>query len=235
MSAPPDEMALFEGLWAGCRHGLMLFRPDGALARANAQAAIIAGGPPEDLARLNCLRDLPRVACEAYVRAFAGEPVETHFRHLTVTGGVERDLWIALQPVGGWVLTLVDDISEQVIRQTGPALTTVAFEEGEPAYLMDTQRHVVRINAALCALLGVDGATVVGAHERTLRAPGQDAEELQRRRDALCHAGEWRGELWLRRADGQPLRVLQTVTRLRARHGELGFVVGCRAPSFGYP
>jgi len=90
----------------------------------------------------------------------------------------------------------------------------------------DTDFRITAVNSAFETLTGYDGASLVGQTLEVLSTDRHDADFCQTVRAALAEAGQWQGELWLRRPDGATHPEWLSINTVHNRHGEVIAYVG---------
>ena len=101
-----------------------------------------------------------------------------------------------------------------------PNLAAKGFAYGDTSLLLTDPRHalIVMCNGAFLELTGYQYAEVVGSAPDALFAEpsGHVAPEL---RSALARSDRWRGEVWIKRRDGDAFPALVTVRTIRDSNG----------------
>ncbi len=117
-------------------------------------------------------------------------------------------------PEQGLALSLVYDVTEEHRVAEELRIAAAAFESQEGIVVSDANHRVLRANRAFTELTGLTADEVRDQKlEELLSEPGNDRLWAAIRR-TLAQTGYWRGELWLRHADGQryPQRTTLTAT-----------------------
>ncbi|WP_167224306.1 PAS domain-containing protein [Massilia rubra] len=91
-------------------------------------------------------------------------------------------------------------------------------------FISDQQGVISDVNSAFSALTGYAPEEVLGQHQDLLRgadqAPGLDQDIMR----SLALHGSWRGAVWLRRRDGELVRLTQQIDSVPGETGEQGWV-----------
>lgn len=74
---------------------------------------------------------------------------------------------------------------------------------GEAILITDSRARIVYVNPAFCRVTGFDGAEVLGLNPSIMSSGRHDREFYRRMWDSLVSAGQWRGEIWDRRKNGE--------------------------------
>ncbi len=101
------------------------------------------------------------------------------------------------------------------------AAAEAAFENC-PAGLVvtDAEHRILRANPAFERLTGFSAADLAGRDPQTLVADRHDEDFHGRLRLTLAATGQWQGEVWNRRADGQDYPVQLTIESIRDPRGQ---------------
>jgi diguanylate cyclase (GGDEF)-like protein/PAS domain S-box-containing protein len=89
----------------------------------------------------------------------------------------------------------------------------------EGIVVTDADGVVLSVNPAITAITGYDASELLGQPLRTLRRDPEDAAFQAMLDEALATSGAHRGEVWVRRKDGEPFPAWRTVTRIPAGYG----------------
>jgi PAS domain S-box-containing protein len=95
-----------------------------------------------------------------------------------------------------------------------------ALERHVPLIVLDRHGRVCRASAALCSLLVMDAASLLGRQLSALSALAPPREEMDAVLAALAERGSWSGTLGLQRADGTALPLPCAVEVLRNAEGK---------------
>jgi diguanylate cyclase (GGDEF)-like protein/PAS domain S-box-containing protein len=97
----------------------------------------------------------------------------------------------------------------------------------EGIFIVDQRGHTLEINDAFTRITGYTREDVLGQDLRALVHSGRQSEEFyERRRRILDETGEWSGEIWNRRKNGEVHPEQLTLNELLDEHGERQAVVG---------
>jgi diguanylate cyclase (GGDEF)-like protein/PAS domain S-box-containing protein len=154
----------------------------------------------------------------------AGHWIELHAKPVRrVRAGDRDDGPTAPRVVGVLRDVTVRHQAEERLRQAG-----IVFERIADAIVMtDAQRRIVSVNPAFVALTGWTAAEAIGRDiDALLHEPAHPPEFWPALADTPD--GHWRGEVGLRRRDGQLLTALQTVSLVPAGDDDsVRYVVTC--------
>lgn len=114
------------------------------------------------------------------------------------------------------------DITAQVQAQTQLRLTASVFTYTSEGILsVDRKGRIVEVNAASSCITGYSKSESIGRDPRMFRSSRQGPEVFQAMWLALVRHGEWRGEIWSRRKDGEAYSVMLTASRVRGATGQV--------------
>ena len=87
--------------------------------------------------------------------------------------------------------------------------------------ILDAQGRVQSVNPACTETLGYLPSDVLGLLPRAWRSGRHDDAFYDAQWHALQHSGQWQGEVWIRRKNGQVFPAWQTVSAVRNEAGEV--------------
>ena len=125
----------------------------------------------------------------------------------------------ALGQVQGFFVLAVD-VSELKQAQAELQLAHSAVNNtAEGIAVTDARGHVLSVNPALSEITGYSATELLGRNLQLLRKEPEDPATQERRARTLATQGAYRGEIWVRRKDGEPFPAWQTITRIPAQAG----------------
>ncbi|SCZ61222.1 EAL domain-containing protein [Thiohalomonas denitrificans] len=188
---------------------------DGRWLRTTPRLSEWLGYSPTELEKLRVQdvthpEDLPQTEA-AFQRLWNGEArsVEYEKRYVTKDG---RTVWASVnisvvtdgdgKPLH--FLAYIRDITEQKHTEEELRLAARVFEsKAEAIMILDTEKCIVNVNGAFSEITGYRRGEVVGRSPRLLDS-GRHSEEFFRHMwEHVEHHGQWQGELWGRRRNGQ--------------------------------
>ncbi len=102
------------------------------------------------------------------------------------------------------------------------ALLIKAFEATSYAVLItDAQATILAANRAFTEITGYSAEDVIGQTPRILQSGRQDADFYETMWHALLTKGQWQGEIWNRRKDGEIYPEHLTINAVRSDEGEI--------------
>lgn len=128
---------------------------------------------------------------------------------------------------GRWVrLHIAFDISARKRLEEDLRLAAWAFENSEGIVITDATGTIVKVNAAFTRITGYSGEEALGANPRILKSDRNDPVLYQDLWGSLLSHGEWRGEIWNRRKDGEVYPQWLSITAVRDDTGGTTHYVG---------
>ena len=113
------------------------------------------------------------------------------------------------------------DVSEAHAYREMLRLSAQVFEAQEGIMITDAEQRIVRVNRAFTRLTGYEENEIVGLTPQILHSGIQDAGFYDVMWEKLRRDGEWQGEIWNRRKDGE---LFPEFLHIRAVRDNLGNV-----------
>ena len=206
--------------------------PDGLVTSWNPAAQTIFGYSSEEMLGRSLLILLPPEKSdeERFIleRIQAGEMVE-HFETIRIhKDGRRVNVSVTISPIRDRMGNVIGaskiarDITAQKLAEQQLKLTASVFTStSEGILITDHKGLIVDINDAFSRITGYNKEEVVGQDARMFRSSRQGPEVFRFMRTALRKVGEWRGEVWSRRKDGQSYSVILTISSVRDAEGKV--------------
>jgi diguanylate cyclase (GGDEF)-like protein/PAS domain S-box-containing protein len=158
---------------------------------------------------------------------------------LATTGQVQRFDWehlradgttlvvrVTLIPVklkgGNAAFAIWYDLSERRAAELRDERARTLFENSsEGIILTDPEQRIVAVNRAFTEITGYSESEALGQTPRILQSGRQDADFYRAMWASLERTGEWRGQFWNRRKNGEIYPQLSTITAVRDVSGQL--------------
>ena len=161
-------------------------------------------------------------------RIRGGETVD-HFETVRVCkNGKHIQVSVTISPIRdrwGHVIgasKIARDISVQKETESRLRLISNVFTATSEGILITGRDGlIVNVNAAFSRITGYNREEVLGRDPQKFRSGRQSPSILRRMRRTLMRHGEWKGEIWSRRKDGEAFSVLLTVSRVCDDRGEV--------------
>ena len=100
-------------------------------------------------------------------------------------------------------LGIITDITEAEKAEEALRIAAVAFESQEGMMVTDADCVILSVNRAFSAVTGYAAEDIVGKTPRLLKSGRHDPTFYQKMWQALERDGEWQGEIWDRRKNGE--------------------------------
>jgi diguanylate cyclase (GGDEF)-like protein/PAS domain S-box-containing protein len=174
---------------------------------------------------------LRRLAHEALAAIRSGMPFYREAELVKKDGSV---FWAALtgralateRLIGGsvWVIT---DISERKKAEERTRLTAKVFENTqEGVTITDKDARILAVNKAFSDVTGYTEDEVIGQTPRVLQSGRQDKAYYEEMWRTLDQSGQWKGEIWNRRKNGEIYPEWLSISSVRNEAGEVSHYVG---------
>jgi diguanylate cyclase (GGDEF)-like protein/PAS domain S-box-containing protein len=192
-------------------------------------AAQMVGGPISELFA-------NAQAAEAFLTEAEGQaerhrlPFESDIAH--VDGRVRTILWTAstLIAINGRtpVATVAQglDVTERKADEARLRIAAIAFECQEGLSVTDAKGLFLQVNRAFCQTTGYSPQEVIGRNPRMLSARHHDAAFFKDMWDSITRTGNWQGEIWNQRKNGEQYIEWLTIAAVKNAAGEVINYVG---------
>jgi diguanylate cyclase (GGDEF)-like protein/PAS domain S-box-containing protein len=105
-------------------------------------------------------------------------------------------------------------------------LAAQVFENGLQAVIItDAQARIVRVNGEFTQLTGYTAEEAIGQTPAILKSGRHDATFYKAMWRALLDEGRWVGEIWNRRKNGEIFTILETVSTVRDKSGNVLYFI----------
>ena len=116
----------------------------------------------------------------------------------------------------------IQDITERKRVEAHQRLAARVLETTADAIMVtDTAANIVAVNPAFCRITGYAEDEVIGENPRLLKSGRHSTGHYHDMWKALLADGEWAGEVWNRRKNGEVFPMWQTLTSVRDATGKL--------------
>ncbi|UTV81423.1 EAL domain-containing protein [Acidithiobacillus sp. YTS05] len=118
------------------------------------------------------------------------------------------------------------DISEERQQREALRLSAQVFEAQEGIMITDAEQRIVRVNRAFTRLTGYAESDVLGLTPQILHSGLQNGNFYERMWEKLHRDGEWQGEIWNRRKNGDLFPEFLQIRAVRNNAGEITNYIG---------
>lgn len=87
--------------------------------------------------------------------------------------------------------------------------------------ITDCEGKIVRINAAFTQITGFTSEEAIGQMPKIIKSYQQSSEFYQELWNNLLEQGQWQGQIWNRRKNGEAFLAWETITAIRDREGQI--------------
>jgi diguanylate cyclase (GGDEF)-like protein/PAS domain S-box-containing protein len=125
------------------------------------------------------------------------------------------------------LMGIVQDITEAKHATRQLVLSDNVFENSiEGIVITDAEGVIQRINRAFSEITGYGEQEVIGQNPRVLKSERHEGDFFTEMWRALVEQGQWQGEIWNRRKDGEIYPQWLTITSIRDTYGTIVNYVG---------
>ncbi len=163
-----------------------------------------------------------------FARLTAGEtPIQHETHWVTASGGKRLIRWTrtVVTDERGKVRYFIAngiDVTEQKSDEAELRLAASVFRNtSEAVVVTDAQARILSVNPAFTELTGYTAPEVLGRNPRQIKSGRHDRKFYQDMWTSLLGTGEWRGEIWNRRKDGETFLAWQTISGVRDDTGAI--------------
>jgi len=119
-------------------------------------------------------------------------------------------------------LVTLHDVSDRLLMDEQLRLAAKVFEHtAEGIFITDADANIILVNQAFSDITGWSSAEVYGRYALEIHSDQRDAEFFRQMWSSLAITGQWQGEIWNRRKDGDPYPEWLTICAVRDARGEL--------------
>ena len=165
-------------------------------------------------------------AMAALANALAGQPDVRLEYALPLPQGEQHFEMRMVKIAANEVLGISRNVTDRLRAQETQRLAASVFDTAnEGIFITDATLHIVQVNPAFTHITGLNVDEVLGLDLTRL---GLDANEDTYREllRTLQHHGEWKGEVWSRRKNGEVFMARLSLTALANPKGQIGHHVG---------
>ncbi len=119
------------------------------------------------------------------------------------------------------LLGITRDITASIHAKQQQRIAATAFESQEGMMVTDTEGSILRVNQAFTRITGYGANEVIGKNPRILSSGHHDAYFYQEMWERIKRTGEWEGEIWNRRKNGEAYPEHLTITAVKDADGRV--------------
>ncbi len=123
---------------------------------------------------------------------------------------------------GGRFFVFCRDITEHKRQDEEKKLAMTVFQNiNEALTVTDAQHRIIAVNPAFIRLTGYTAEEVLGRNPNILSSGRHDSEFYREMWQSLSDTGEWQGEIWDRRKDGELIAEWMTISTIYDEEGQV--------------
>lgn len=124
------------------------------------------------------------------------------------------------QPCG--LIGYLSDITARIEAEKSMRLQARIFENSEESILItDVDRRILSVNPAFCKITGYQASEVVGQPQEFLRSDKHPARFYEDIWEHVERVGNWQGEVWSRRKNGEVYPAWGSISLVKNRDGQI--------------
>jgi diguanylate cyclase (GGDEF)-like protein/PAS domain S-box-containing protein len=238
-ATPPDsEKMLFQAILDNAPLGIWFLGTDGRLQFVNRTFCQAVGISEERfLAARHYVEVLPQEISASCMRSdeecMASSAPTQSWEWLPFVDGKRHLLEITKvkvldqqgRPLG--LIGLAADITGKREAEDRLRLTSKVFEHTlDGVTIADSDGNILEVNEAFCRITGYAREEVVGKNPRFLQSGRQNPAFYREMWRIIGETGHWRGEIWNRKKNGDPLAELLTISAVLTPDGKVSNYVG---------
>lgn len=205
---------------------------DGTILEYRARRASDLYVPPEHFLGRRAQDLLPPENAEQFSHKLAElheqGTMQTYEYMLPLAGGARRfEARLTRLPGREEVVAVVRDITERHLAEEQQRLSARVFSSTRDGLMVtDADRHILAINPAFSEITGYEEREALGQTPRLLHSGRHDAAFYRAMWQAIEESGEWQGEIWNRRKNGEIYPEWLTISTMRDDTGAISHYVG---------
>jgi PAS domain S-box-containing protein len=123
---------------------------------------------------------------------------------------------------GGEIVGIVRDITERKLAEAGLRLAASVFDNAlDGIFITDENFRIVAVNRAFTDITGYSASDAIGNSPRLLRSYRHDEAFYEAMRRTISETGNWHGEVWDKRRNGEIYCELLSISAVRDASGEI--------------
>ena len=204
--------------------------PDGTVHDCRLPRALLPDIPPEQFLGKNVMQALPAEAGEVIAAGLEDARLNGHSE-----GGqfelqlLHTFLWfeisVARKDIQGHAeprfIVLARNITSRMQAELDLRIAATAFNAQDGMAITDAQRQILRCNPAFTVITGYTEQEAVGKSLHILNSGRHDRAFYQNMWDTVEATGNWRGDVWNKRKNGDIYPDSRTVTAVFGKNGKI--------------
>ncbi len=163
-----------------------------------------------------------------------GIPFDREYRIIRPCDGQERwvhskaKLQFAADGSPAALIGTLQDITERKQAEADLRVAAVAFESQQAMMITDRNAIILRVNRAFTEITGYTAEEAVGRNPSLLKSGRHDAAFFRALWESIARTGNWQGEIWDKRKNGEEYPLWLTISTVRNGSGEVTHYVGAQ-------
>ncbi|MDP2901834.1 MAG: bacteriohemerythrin [Methylovulum sp.] len=167
---------------------------------------------------------------ELHRRVIAGDSMHMQYEILGFKG---KCRWlethaVPMKEANGTIMQLAvtRDITERKKAEQQLRIAATVFESQEGMMVTDANNVILQVNKAFTDITGYSAREVVGKDPRMLQSGREEPAFFAAMWERINHSGDWNGEIWNRRKNGEIYPQFLTITAVKDPEGTVTHYVG---------
>ncbi len=202
------------------KDGFWVVDMNGNLLEVNQAYADISGYRVDQLIRMNTSQ-LEAIENRAEVATHISKIIEQghdlfETRHRHKDGHlVEIEVSANYMPEAQQIFAFCRDITDRKLAEESLKLASLVYlNSGEAMAVTDAESKILTVNHAFTELTGYSEEEVIGKNPKILSSGRQDADFYKNMWKSINTTGQWRGEIWNKRKNGEHYAELLTINTI---------------------
>ena len=156
--------------------------------------------------------------------------VRNMLSQITTASGDVRQVEISTEAISvdnqECMLSIARDVTERLAMESSLRQAATVFENtNEGVLITDSAAHVVAVNQAFGRITGYPAEKLLGQPLSVLASTTEDQQVIEQATTALAEHGQWQGETWNRRANGELYAAWINISQVLNVDGSLNHLV----------
>ncbi len=113
------------------------------------------------------------------------------------------------------------DISKRKQMEEELRIAATTFDSQDAILISDREANILRVNQAFQDMSGYSAGELIGKNPRIIKSERHDAAFFNTIQSTLLSSGEWSGEVWARRKNGEDYPIAVTITAVYDDHQQV--------------